>query len=199
MARRVEYVSVDEARRLGRECGIGEAQASRSAFRMLANHPDLVKHVYGLLTMLSSRNKLPTRLRELIIMRLAWRAGSEYAWFQHYRISTQAGITPEEIVAVRDWRKSELFGPAERAVLAAADDTCERGKGFRRRVGGMRTGDQGTRRARGDGRRNRQLDHVRAAFTVARGRYRRRRETLAAGWEGAISHHELICQRALAG
>jgi len=128
MARRVEYVSVDEARRLGREFGIGEAQASRSAFRMLANHPDLVKHVYGLLTMLSSRNKLPTRLRELIIMRLAWRAGSDYAWFQHYRISTQAGITAEEIVAVRDWRKSQLFSPADRAVLAAADDTCDQGK-----------------------------------------------------------------------
>ena len=72
---RVEYVSVEEARRLGAEFGIGEAQASRSAFRMLANHPDLVKHVYGLLTMLSSRNKMPTRLRELIIMRLAWVAG----------------------------------------------------------------------------------------------------------------------------
>jgi hypothetical protein len=78
--------------------------------------------------MLSSRNKLPTRLRELSIMRLAWRAGAEYAWFQHYRIATQAGITPGEIVAVRDWRKSDLFGAAERAVLAAADDTCERGK-----------------------------------------------------------------------
>jgi alkylhydroperoxidase family enzyme len=128
MARRVEYVTVEEARRLGREIGIGEAQASRSAFRMLANHPDLVKHVYGLLTMLSSRNKLPTRLRELIIMRLAWRAGAGYAWFQHYRIATQAGITPEEIVAVRDWTKSNRFGRAERAVLAAADDTTERGK-----------------------------------------------------------------------
>ena len=128
MARRVEYVSVEEARRLGRELGISEAQASRSAFRMLANHPDLVKHVYGLLVMLSSRNKMPTRLRELIIMRLAWRAGSDYAWFQHHRIATQAGITPEEIVAVRDWPKSDLFGPAERAVLAAADDTCQQGK-----------------------------------------------------------------------
>src|SRR5215218_686373 len=100
MESRLECLSVEEARRLGAEMGIGEAQASRSAFRMLANHPDLVKHVYGLLTMLSSSNKLPTRLRELIIMRLAWMTASDYAWFQHFRISTQAGITPEEIVAV---------------------------------------------------------------------------------------------------
>ena len=127
MTSRLELVPLEEARRLGAGMGISEAQASRGAFRMLANHPDLVRHVYGLLTMLSSRNKLPTRLRELMIMRLAWRAGAEYAWFQHYRIATQAGITPEEIVAVRDWRASDLFGPAERAVLAAADDTLEHG------------------------------------------------------------------------
>ena len=129
MASRVDYASVEEARRLGREFGIGEAQASRSAFRVLANHPDLVKHVYGLLTMLSSRNKLPSRLRELIIMRLAWRAHCEYAWFQHYRIATTTcGVTSEEIIAVRDWRASKLFGSAERAVLAAADDTLDHGK-----------------------------------------------------------------------
>ena len=128
MTDRLECVPREEAQRLGAEFGIGAAQAGRSAFRMLAHHPDLVRHVYGLLTMLSTRNKLETRLRELMIMRLAWMSGSEYAWFQHYRISTQAGITPEEIVAVRDWRKSDLFGPADRAVLAAADDTLERGK-----------------------------------------------------------------------
>jgi alkylhydroperoxidase family enzyme len=125
---RLELVPVEEARRLGAGMGISEAQASRGAFRMLANHPDLVRHVYGLLTMLSTRNKLPTRLRELTIMRLAWVSGAEYAWFQHYRIATGAGITPEEIVAVRDWRASKLFGSAERAVLAAADDTLEHGR-----------------------------------------------------------------------
>jgi len=35
MNSRLEMVSVEEARRLGVEIGIGEAQASRSAFRML--------------------------------------------------------------------------------------------------------------------------------------------------------------------
>jgi len=127
MKTRLECVPREEAQRIGAEMGISEAQAGRGAFRMLAHHPDLVRHVYGLLTMLASRNKLPARLRELVIMRLAWMTGAEYAWFQHYRIATAAGITPEEIVAVRDWRKSNLFGPAERAVLAAADDTRERG------------------------------------------------------------------------
>ncbi len=129
MKSRMECIPLEEALRLGSEMGVGEAQAGKNAFRTLAHHPDLVRHVYGLLIMLSTRNKLDARLRELIIMRIAWTTGSEYEWFQHYRIATtQAGVSPEEIVAVRDWRKSNLFGPADRAVLAAVDDTREHGK-----------------------------------------------------------------------
>jgi alkylhydroperoxidase family enzyme len=129
MKSRIECIPLDEAVRLGSEMGVREVQAGKNAFRMLAHHPDLVRHLYGLLTMLSTRNKLDSRLRELMIMRIAWTTGSEYAWFQHFRIATtQAGVSPEEILAVRDWRGSELFGPTERAVLAAVDDTCAHGK-----------------------------------------------------------------------
>ena len=129
MKSRMECVPLEDALRLGSEMGIGEVQAGKNAFRMLARHPDLVRQLYGLLTMLATRSTLDSRLRELIIMRIGWTTGSEYEWFQHYHIAiTQAGVTPEELLAVRDWRKSELFGPAERAVLAAVDDTCEHGK-----------------------------------------------------------------------
>jgi alkylhydroperoxidase family enzyme len=129
MKSQIECLPLEEALRLGSEMGVKEAQAGKNAFRILAHHPDLVRHLYGLLTMLSTRNKLDSRLRELIIMRIGWTTGSEYVWFQHYRIATtQAGVTPEELLAVRDWKSSTLFGPAERAVLAAVDDTREHGK-----------------------------------------------------------------------
>lgn len=129
MKSRIECMPLEDALRLGGEMGIREAQAGKNAFRMLAHHPDLVRHLYGLLIMLSTRNKLDSRLRELIIMRIGWTTGSEYEWFQHYRIATsQAGVTPDELLAVRDWRKSDRFGPADRAVLAAVDDTREHGK-----------------------------------------------------------------------
>jgi alkylhydroperoxidase family enzyme len=129
MQSRIALVSPEAAQNLGREMGITEAQAGRSAFRMLANHPDLVRQLYGLLMMLSNRNKLATRLRELIIMRIAWTTDSDYEWFQHYRIATtQAGISVDDILALRDWRESDRFGPADRAVLAAVDDTVKDGK-----------------------------------------------------------------------
>src|SRR4051812_24576120 len=126
MKPRIEPVPVAEAQRIGTEMGISEAQAGRSAFRMLAHHPDLARQVYGLLIMLQQRNKIPSRLRELMIMRIGWTTGAEYEWFQHYRIATtQVGLSDEEIIVVRDWRASKLFGPAERAVLAAVDETRE--------------------------------------------------------------------------
>ena len=129
MKSRIECISPEDAVRLGSEMGIGEVQAGKNAFRTLARHPDLVRHLYGLLNLLATRNKLDSRLRELIIMRIGWTTGSEYEWFQHYRIATtQTGVTPDEILAVRDWRKSDLFGSADRAVLAAVDDTREHGK-----------------------------------------------------------------------
>jgi len=123
MKPRIEPVARAEAIRLGAGMDVKEVQAAKNAFRTLAHHPDLVRHVYGLLLQLSNRNKLDTRLRELLIMRLAWTTKCAYAWFQHYRIAQQAGITSDEIVAIRDWRNSMLFGAAERAVLAATDDT----------------------------------------------------------------------------
>ncbi len=129
MGSRLQCIPLEEALRLGHELGIKEAQAGKNAFRTLAHHPELVRHMFGLLNMLAARNKLDARLRELIIMRIAWTTGSAYEWFQHYRIATtQAGVTPEEIVAVRDWKRSDLFSPADRAVLAAVDDTHEHGK-----------------------------------------------------------------------
>ena len=129
MTPRLELVPVDEARRIGAEMGIREAQAGRSAFRMLAHHPDLVRQVYGLLRMLQTRNKLPSRLRELMIMRIGWTTAAEYEWYQHYRIATaEVGLTDAEIVAVRDWQNSDVLSETDRAVLAAVDDTRARGE-----------------------------------------------------------------------
>ena len=129
MESRMEWIPLEQAVRLGREMGIPEAQASRGAFRTIANNPELARQVYGLLTTLTTKRRLDLRLRELIVMRIAWTTGSEYEWFQHYRIATtQAGLSAEDILAVRDWRKSDLLGAVDRAVLAAVDDTVADGK-----------------------------------------------------------------------
>jgi alkylhydroperoxidase family enzyme len=70
---------------------------------------------------------LDARLRELVIMRIGWKTGSVYEWTQHWRVATQLEVDPADILAVRDWQSSARFGPAERAVLAATDETLDTG------------------------------------------------------------------------
>src|SRR5882757_9507833 len=123
----VAMVPLDRARALGQEIGLPEPMTTRSAFRTLANNPPLLKAVFGQLTTLLLRNTFDTRLRELMIMRIGWVTGSVYEWTQHWRVATTAGIPPEDILAVRDWRNSDRLTPADRAILAATDE-CLAGK-----------------------------------------------------------------------
>jgi len=54
--------------------------------------------------------------------------GSDYEWTQHRKIAqARFGVSADELLALRDWRRADRFGPAERAVLAATDETLETG------------------------------------------------------------------------
>jgi alkylhydroperoxidase family enzyme len=123
MSERVAMVPLDRAAELGVEIGLPGPMATRSAFRVLANNPPLLKAVFGQLSTLLLRNTFDTRLRELMIMRIGWVTGSEYEWTQHWRVATAAGIPPEDVLAVRDWRNADRLTVADKAVLAATDET----------------------------------------------------------------------------
>ena len=94
---------------------------------MVANNPGVARVAFGQLMQLLENNKFDTRLRELMIMRIGWVTGSAYEWTQHWRVATTAGIPPEDILAVRDWRNSERLTAADKAILAATDE-CLGGK-----------------------------------------------------------------------
>jgi alkylhydroperoxidase family enzyme len=66
-------------------------------------------------------------LRELIIMRVAWLAGSEYEWWQHWQASLWLGLSAEELAAVANWQHANCFGMEDRCVLQATDDTLRDG------------------------------------------------------------------------
>ncbi len=123
MADRVPLVPMDEALRIAAETGLAERFARGGAFRTLAHNPAVLKAVYGQLTTLLLRNTFNTRLRELMIMRIAWVTGSEYEWTQHWRVASEASIPPEDVLAVRDWRGSDRLTAADRAILTATDES----------------------------------------------------------------------------
>ena len=69
---------------------------------------------------------LDARLRELIILRVAWRTRSAYEWAQHTRIGLQAGLTVEQLHAVPEGAAAAVWSPVERALLAATDQMVDR-------------------------------------------------------------------------
>jgi len=110
------------------EVNILPQMAVLNIFRTLLHHPKLAKTVNDLLlTLLTGDNKLETRFRELLIMRIGWATKCDYEWTQHWRIALQAGLDEKEILAVRDWRDSPLLSDHDKAILMATDETLADG------------------------------------------------------------------------
>lgn len=124
---RIPRLSIEDAKLAAEKIGLPAQMAELSVFRVLLRHPDLAKAIFGLLAGLLFRGKLDARLREFVILRIGWLTKSDYEWTQHWRVAAQLGMSEAEMLAVRDWRGSKLLGEAERAVLAATDETLERG------------------------------------------------------------------------
>lgn len=124
---RIEMLSLEDSRKAAEFAGIPAGFAELSVFRTLLHRPAIAKAIADLLVANFS-SELDPRLRELVIMRLGWATGSVYEWTQHWPIALERfGCTPEDLLAVRNWRASSHFGPVERAVLAATDETLETG------------------------------------------------------------------------
>jgi alkylhydroperoxidase family enzyme len=123
MTARVPMVSLERARELGEAMGMPAARTRSEAFRTVANNPGVARVAFSQLMQLLENNKFETRLRELMIMRIGWVTGSAYEWTNHWRVATTAGIPPEDILAVRDWRNSDRLTAADRAILAATDES----------------------------------------------------------------------------
>jgi alkylhydroperoxidase family enzyme len=119
---------IEDSKAAAREAGVLEQFAELSVFRVLLRQPYLAKAFQSLLLTLLRGEHLPARLRELVIMRIGWATRSDYEWTQHWRIALGAGVDEADLIALRgDWRAHAGFDAADRAVLAATDETLELG------------------------------------------------------------------------
>src|SRR6202012_6243893 len=127
MTLRVQMVSPERARDVGEAMGMPARRTKSEDFRVVANNPGVARVAFNQLMQLLENNKFDTRLRELMIMRIGWVTGSAYEWTQHWRVATTAGIPPDDILAVRDWRNSDRLTAADRAILTATDECLNGG------------------------------------------------------------------------
>ncbi|MFF0499813.1 carboxymuconolactone decarboxylase family protein [Nocardia aobensis] len=108
--------------------GIDPKYLVQPIWTMLLARPKYAKAVYEVLTDLLFRSTLPVRLRELLIMRIGWATAAEFEWAQHWQVATRAGVDPDDLLAVRDWRTSDRFDEPDRAALAAVDEVVAEGE-----------------------------------------------------------------------
>jgi alkylhydroperoxidase family enzyme len=91
-------------------------------FRTLARTP---KAARGFLAwgnyILSRRNDLPAREREIVILRIGFLCKSGYEWTQHVRIGKQSGLTDDEIVRLKKGADAG-WSPADAALIRASDE-----------------------------------------------------------------------------
>jgi AhpD family alkylhydroperoxidase len=93
----------------------------------LARHPELFRSWIGLGSMLLMNGTLAARDRELAILRTAHHRSCAYEWDHHRRVALDAGLTEEEIAALRKDPEEHGWSRGDRMVLAAADELHEGG------------------------------------------------------------------------
>ena len=71
---------------------------------------------------LSRRNALPAREREIAVLRTGWLCRSGYEWTQHVPIGQRAGLTDAEIARIKAGADAADWSAADRAILVAADE-----------------------------------------------------------------------------
>jgi AhpD family alkylhydroperoxidase len=91
----------------------------------LMHHPALAGPFLAYNNVLLQKPALDARLRELMILRVAWRARSRYELVQHARLAQRLGVTAGEIAAVAGNARAE-WTALESAALDATDQLVDR-------------------------------------------------------------------------
>lgn len=92
-------------------------------FRTLARAPEALKAFLAWGSyVLSKKNGLSARDREIVILRIGYLCRSGYEWTQHVEIGLRAGLSREEIAAIKRGSEAPGWSPAEAALLRACDD-----------------------------------------------------------------------------
>jgi 4-carboxymuconolactone decarboxylase len=85
-------------------------------------HPALAKAALPLNAHVAKGITVSTRVRELLILRIAWRQRCEYEYAQHIRQGKLAGLTDAEIARVQEGPDAPGWEPMDADILRAVDE-----------------------------------------------------------------------------
>ena len=92
-----------------------------NALRTLVRVPALADRIFPFLHYVAGGTTLPPRHREILILRTAWLAQNANLWAAHAVRAREAGLTPEEILAVAQGPSQERWEPFENVLVGLAD------------------------------------------------------------------------------
>lgn len=101
--------------------GIAVGGEPPHVFTTLARHRGLFRRWLLFAGALMPGGKLPRDESELVILRVAHNARSDYEWVQHERLGRRAGLTPDEISRVRVGASAPGWSERRALLLRAAD------------------------------------------------------------------------------
>jgi 4-carboxymuconolactone decarboxylase len=91
-------------------------------YRLLLHSPPLASAWFDLLNAVRWKTTLDGRLREIVIIRIAYVNHAQYCLVQHVpALALADGLTLAECDALADWRATSLFSERERDALAFTD------------------------------------------------------------------------------
>jgi len=97
-------------------------QAGRfNVFRVLIRHPKLFQRFLPFAIYIHT-STLPSRDRELLILRIAWLCQAEYEWAHHAISGKQAGLTDQEILRITKGPNVEGWSSFDATLLQAVDE-----------------------------------------------------------------------------
>jgi alkylhydroperoxidase family enzyme len=105
-----------------------DARPLPAAIATMLHHPALAGPWLAYNNVLLWSPTLDARLRELMILRVAWRTRSEYEWAQHVKLGESCGVTRDDVEALASGKDARRWSPLEQDLLAATDQLLDRSR-----------------------------------------------------------------------
>jgi alkylhydroperoxidase family enzyme len=91
----------------------------------LLHHPRLAGRLLRYNGVLLQHGTIDARLRELMILRVAWKTRAPYEWAQHVQLALRNDVTRDEIDAIATGAAGDAWSEVERALLRATDELLD--------------------------------------------------------------------------
>jgi alkylhydroperoxidase family enzyme len=124
----IEKVSIDGAtplRDIGKAVGRNAEPAQShlpEAITTVMHHPSIFRHQMAPSVELAVGGTIPSRERELAVLRTTWLCRAPYAWGQHVENARHSAIKPEEVAHVTQGSSADGWSAHEAALLRAVEE-----------------------------------------------------------------------------